>query len=602
MRQTASYVSDLWSVLREARHQAYAINWMYVVWGWLTGIFSAIFSIIPFVIAMLGFGYLAQVGHLGKDLNENLVVIAVFGYCAYLATDHIIRALVDEMHSVFRSTLTHSLECKQKDHVATLDRGRLLDPKFIELSKMVESRGLSSIGSLWNAQKDLLASAIGFAISMVILLATNWMIGALAFLVAMPSIVKRWIAEQRRRQLDEAETSTRRKRDEAYGAISSPKMAPLTRALNLVEPMVKLFRTLSEVLIFHVRMLARFERKWDVLVSLIAIGFLALLGWYFVDQILSGQLGFVQMAIVVASARLAIRTVSEFGWSIGSIGHLRRDYQYWSDFFNTKPLVDESHCRDVIFHNTPRLLLNDVKFSYPEQQGLVLQGCSFSISQGEKMALVGRNGCGKTTLLELLCRTYVPVEGAMLADYHPLDTITQKSWMRHVVMAPQGALLPGMEISRAMTGDVLADAGPRLQRALELANAQSIVGSLPLGLKTFIGQEWPDGKGFSAGERQRLLLAAVFYRLLDPEVFIGLFDEPTANCDAETKAIFYQALAKAPEFAEKTIVVSLHDPLYLRFFDRVIHLDHGVVANEMRGEEEIVDYQKEIAWSLAGDL
>jgi ABC-type multidrug transport system ATPase subunit len=89
---------------------------------------------------------------------------------------------------------------------------------------------------------------------------------------------------------------------------------------------------------------------------------------------------------------------------------------------------------------------------------------------------------------------------------------------------------------------------------------------------------------------------------LDPKVLVGIFDEPMANCDVETRARFYEAISKAPEFSRKTVVMSLHDPLYLQHFDRVVLLEKGKVAKDLRGHDEIVGYRDHIATTLAGDL
>ena len=102
-----------------------------------------------------------------------------------------------------------------------------------------------------------------------------------------------------------------------------------------------------------------------------------------------------------------------------------------------------------------------------------------------------------------------------------------------------------------------------------------VVIALPEGMKTWIGEDWPTGRGFSTGQMQRLALAGAFYRFLDPRIFIGIFDEPMANCDVETRTRFYRSIGKAPEFSRKTVLMSLHDPLYLQQFDRVVLLEVG---------------------------
>ncbi len=160
-----------------------------------------------------------------------------------------------------------------------------------------------------------------------------------------------------------------------------------------------------------------------------------------------------------------------------------------------------------------------------------------------------------------------------------------------------------MEAARALTGLVgEAIDGDRMALALLYSGADDVVAALPDGMRTWIGEQWPGGRGFSTGQMQRLALAGAFYRFLDPFVFVGIFDEPMANCDVETRSRFYQSIRKAPEFSRKTILMSLHDPLYLQYFDRVLLLEDGAIAKDLRGHAEIVGYRERIALALAADL
>jgi ATP-binding cassette subfamily B protein len=269
----------------------------------------------------------------------------------------------------------------------------------------------------------------------------------------------------------------------------------------------------------------------------------------------------------------------------------------------TQPLIDESHAEDIEITETPELLVEDISFAYPSTGIPVISGCSLIIRPGEKVALVGRNGSGKTTLQRLIAKIYVPTNGSIWIDGHEIRSVRQQSWLNYVVVATQELKLPSMEIARALTGHVATEIDKnRMGAALVFSGADDVVTELPDGINTWIGEDWPTGRGFSTGQMQRLALAGAFYRFLDPKIFVGIFDEPMANCDVETRARFYQSVSKAPEFRRKTVIMSLHDPLYLQHFDRVLLLQDGKVAKDLRGHDEIVSYRERIAMTLAGDL
>jgi ABC-type bacteriocin/lantibiotic exporter with double-glycine peptidase domain len=117
-----------------------------------------------------------------------------------------------------------------------------------------------------------------------------------------------------------------------------------------------------------------------------------------------------------------------------------------------------------------------------------------------------------------------------------------------------------------------------------------VIDTLSDRYQTQIGADWPGGWEPSAGQWQRLKLTAAFYRLLESRVRIGLFDEPMSQCDMETRERFYRDLQS---IVDKTIVVVAHDPAYLHFFKRVILIENGRVARDMRAPEEIAAYQRE---------
>ena len=300
---------------------------------------------------------------------------------------------------------------------------------------------------------------------------------------------------------------------------------------------------------------------------------------------------------------MLVSSVQHFGSSLALLEHLHLNYGYFTRMLATQPLVDESRAEDIELADTPELVVEDISFAYPSTGIPVIAGCSLMVRPGEKIALVGRNGSGKTTLLRLIAKVYLPAQGSIWIDGHEIRSVRQQSWLNHVLMATQELELPGMEAARALTGLVEgAIDRDRMGQALVFSGADDVVATLPDGMRTWIGEQWPAGRGFSTGQLQRLALAGAFYRFLDPRVFIGIFDEPMANCDVETRTRFYRSISKAPEFSRKTVLMSLHDPLYLQHFDRVLLLEGGAVAKDLRGHDEINNYRERIAMNLAGDL
>jgi ATP-binding cassette subfamily B protein len=531
------------------------------------------------------------------------VVVGISIYLMYRFAETAVIAILALRKRRFELVLSNQLEESLLAKLTSLDLGRLLDPSFIELERMARNRGLWAVGELWHKQLDLFGSVVALATGSLVLAGLDPIIGVLAVFTAGPMILRDWLIEAKRRELEEAEWLTLRKKIEISYELTSTDAGLRARLWKLTALYHAYFSKLVGELMNNALSLARFDRRWNLIVGLVEVCTFAILCGYFASGFVEGKYSYLQLGAIVGSLAMLVSGVHQFGSSLTQLEQLRLNYGYLTRALATQPLIDESQAEDIEIEDTPELLVEDVSFAYPSTGISVIAGCSFLVRPGEKVALVGRNGSGKTTLQRLIAKIYVPTQGAIWINGHEIRTVRQQSWLNHVVMATQELKLPSMEIVRALTGHVTLEINKqRMGAALLFSAADDVVTNLPEGIDTWIGEDWPTGRGFSTGQLQRLALAGVFYRFLDPRVFVGIFDEPMANCDVETRARFYQSISKAPEFSRKTIIMSLHDPLYLQHFDRVLLLENGKVAKDLRGHDDIVSYREQIAMTLAGDL
>lgn len=545
------------------------------------------------------------VGHVVEKVTVDwiTVAVAISIYLIYRFVETAVTAILALRKRRFDLVLSDQLEERMLAKLTSLDLGRLLDPSFIELQRMARHRGLWAVAELWQKQRDLVGSVVALGTGSLVLLGLDPIIGVLAVLTAGPMILRDWLIEAKRRELEEAEWLTLRKKIEVSYELTSTDAGLRSRLWKLTVPYHSYFRELVGELINNAMTLARFDRRWNLVVGLVEVATFAILCGYFASGFVEGKYTYLQLGAITGSLSMLVSGVHQFGSSLTQLEQSRLNYEYLTRVLATQPLIDESHAEDIELTETPELLVEDISFAYPSTGIPVISGCSLIIRPGEKVALVGRNGSGKTTLQRLIAKIYLPTHGSIWIDGHEIRSVRQQSWLNYVVVATQELKLPSMEIARALTGHVATEIDKdRLGAALVFSGADDVVTELPDGINTWIGEDWPTGRGFSTGQMQRLALAGAFYRFLDPNIFIGIFDEPMANCDVETRARFYQSVSKAPEFSRKTVIMSLHDPLYLQHFDRVLLLEDGKVAKDLRGHDEIVSYRERIAMTLAGDL
>jgi ATP-binding cassette subfamily B protein/subfamily B ATP-binding cassette protein MsbA len=225
-----------------------------------------------------------------------------------------------------------------------------------------------------------------------------------------------------------------------------------------------------------------------------------------------------------------------------------------------------------------------VDFSYiPAKQ--ILHQVSFSLHPGEKVALVGHTGSGKSTVVKLLMRFYDASAGQIHIDGHPIQKLSL-SYLREQVglVSQEPFLFNGTVIENILYGKLDANRD-QVERAARAAHAHEFIEQLPQGYDTLIGER---GVKLSGGERHRLAIARVF--LKDPPILI--LDEATASVDAETEVKIKEALTQL--MALRTTLVIAHRLSTLEGADRVLVLKGGRLV-ESGSHKELIQTDSEYA-------
>ena len=211
-----------------------------------------------------------------------------------------------------------------------------------------------------------------------------------------------------------------------------------------------------------------------------------------------------------------------------------------------------------------------VRFRYEGADRDALRGVDLRINHGEFVAIVGPNGCGKTTLASLLVRLFDPTEGSVRIDGFDVSGVSLTSLRKQIGVVPQEPMLLRATIREnvALGVDGVGDA--QLADALQRAHAADFIALLPAGVDTMLGE---GGSGLSGGQRQRLAIARALLR--DPAVLI--LDEATSQVDAESEA---QIASAIDEFrAGRTLIAIAHRLSTVRSADRIVVMENGVVLD-----------------------
>ena len=216
--------------------------------------------------------------------------------------------------------------------------------------------------------------------------------------------------------------------------------------------------------------------------------------------------------------------------------------------------------------------VESITFTYPGSEHVALDNVSMTIRQGESVAIVGPNGCGKTTLASMLPRLFEPQTGTIRYDGVDIKTLPLRGLREQMSVVTQEAVVfegtPIENIAFGLPADKQDDA--QAQEAARRASADDFISRLPGGYRELLGER---GSTLSGGQRQRLAIARAIYR----DAPILIFDEATSQIDSESELKIQQALQAFSK--DRTTVVIAHRLSTIQFADRIVVMEAGKIID-----------------------
>ncbi|MGH9433728.1 MAG: ABC transporter ATP-binding protein, partial [Terriglobia bacterium] len=218
----------------------------------------------------------------------------------------------------------------------------------------------------------------------------------------------------------------------------------------------------------------------------------------------------------------------------------------------------------------------DVSFVYPGTSRLVLKGLNFRLEPGERIALIGENGQGKTTIVKLLTRLYDPSGGQILLDGFDLREYKLEDLCSQIAVIFQDFMRYDLTAAENIAvGQIQEQENrPRIEAAARKSLAHKVVSRLPSGYEQMLGRRFEGGVDLSGGEWQKMALARAYLR--DAQVLI--LDEPTAALDARAEHEVFERFAELT--AGKMALLISHRFSTVRMADRILVLENGKIAED----------------------
>lgn len=274
---------------------------------------------------------------------------------------------------------------------------------------------------------------------------------------------------------------------------------------------------------------------------------------------------------------------------------LRRFYDSFADAGEMVELMQMPH--DIRDREGARALVTtkgdiaftDVGFSFSSDR-LVLERFNLNIRGGEKVALVGPSGAGKTTVTKLLLRLYDAVEGIVAIDGQDITRVTQEGLRDSIAFVPQEPVLFHRSLMDNIRYGKRDATDEEVMEAAKQAHCHEFISTLPQGYETFVGER---GVKLSGGERQRVAIA----RAILKNAPILVLDEATSSLDSESESLIQDALKTLMQ--GKTVIVIAHRLSTIMNMDRIVVMDAGGIVDQGTHAELLAKdgiYQK--LWSI----
>lgn len=216
-----------------------------------------------------------------------------------------------------------------------------------------------------------------------------------------------------------------------------------------------------------------------------------------------------------------------------------------------------------------KIEFNNIQFAYPTRKEIeVLKGLSFTANIGEKVAIVGQSGAGKSTIASLLLRFYTPDSGSITFDDVNAAEYSLSDIRNQIAIVPQDVLLFGGSIRENICYGKIDASNDELITAARQANAHDFIMSFPEGYETVVGER---GIKLSGGQRQRIAIARAL--LKNPAILI--LDEATSSLDSESERLVQEALQIL--MSGRTSIIIAHRLSTIREADQIIVIDEGIV-------------------------
>jgi ATP-binding cassette subfamily B protein len=523
----------------------------------------------------------------GPDWKHLWTLVAI--EIAIVVTDQAVSRTSTLVESLLGDLFTNHVSVRIMEHAATLDLEQFENSEFYDLLERARQNSTARLTLLGQLLGVCQYSLTLLSLSGAIVAFNPWLLGLL-ILAILPSFIGETHYSRRAYSLFFGRTEGRRMLEYLRYVGACDKTAKEVQTFGLATWLVERFRTMSQTFYEENKVLA-IQRAW---VSG-ALPILGTLGYY---------VAYILILADAARGRITIGTLtflaSSFSGSRNYIQSILQTFReiydqtlYLRDlflYFDVRPAISIRQNGVIVARPIQwGFVFENVGFRYHNSERWAVRNINLELRAGERIALVGENGTGKTTLTKLLTRLYDPTEGRVLLDgidlrEYDIDSLRNaigvifQDFVRYDFRFDENIAVGEITVTEGHlhNGDGAREhsVSPAIANAAERSLATTVLPRLPSGYRQVLGRRFEGGVDLSGGEWQKVALARAYMR--DAQVLV--LDEPTAALDARAE---YEVFVRFSELTTaRTAVLISHRFSTVRMADRIVVLSEGQVVDQ----------------------
>lgn len=519
---------------------------------------------------------------------SNVVVLALLIGGVFLLSQITSQAQII-VSTLYQTKLANSIQHRIAEQASSLDLAFFEDPnlqnKMSNASNEASYRPMEIITHSTIAVSALISFA---SVSAVIAFWHAWIIPVLL----CPSLLLFWVnilVSRKKARLVLDRTPLARKSQYYYSLLTVDFFAKEIRVFSLRNYFLTQYQTTLAGMYRQDRDLASRQLGLTSLVQIVLVGAQTAFTLYVLVQLLAHVITFGQYSLYTLSATQLNGAFLSLMLALAQLYEAQLFLSYLVDFLALGATVEQGSMRKDLAltgstsRSSPCIEFRDVTFRYPEMEHNAIDHLTCTLYPGEAVALVGKNGAGKTTFVKLLAGLYHPTQGQILLDGIDITTLD-----RETLRASLGVLFQDYPVYNLTAAHNIGvgkieqiENYPRIEEAARRSGFHQVVENFPQKYHTILGRWIDRGQELSGGQRQLAGLARALMR----EAPVLILDEPTAALDPKNEWKFFQDLLRERTMKNQSVIFISHRFSSVRHADRILVLEGGKKIEEGTHQE-----------------